>query len=95
MANLRIVFPKPGFYIIDVRLQVLLDGFVVYDGSFKSGADVTVPVAAGLHRIESWIHLSAIVRRRHWEVSVGDTPVTVGLAYSRFWGNFKKQLSGA
>jgi hypothetical protein len=93
MPDLRIHFPKPGFFIADVRLQILLDGQPVYDGSFKSGADVTVAVAPGSHQIESRIELSPIVRTRRWDLAVDQAPATATLEYSRFWGNFKKRLS--
>ena len=94
MPDLRVLFPQPGFFITDVRLQLSVNGQVVYDGSFKAGADVTVPVAPGRHTIASRIELTpAIARTREWPIDVGDAPATATLEYSRFWGNFKKRLA--
>jgi len=92
MATLRIVFPPPGLFITDVRMTLALDGQPVYDGSFRSGMDVSVEVAPGAHRLESRIELGPAARTRAWDIDVDAEQVTVQIAYSRFWGNFKKGL---
>lgn len=93
MATIRVLFPPPGFFIADTRMTLQLDGQPVYDGSFKSGVDVNVEVAPGTHRLESRIELGALARTRTWDVEVDAEQLTVELAYSRFWGNFKKALT--
>lgn len=92
MTDLRIIFPKPGFFIVDVRMQLLFNGWVVYDGSFKSGIDLTLAVGPGNHQLESRIHLAAVVRKQRWNLAVADTPAFATLEYSRLWGNFKKRV---
>lgn len=92
MASLRIVFPKPGFFLADARLLLAVDGRPAYDGSFKEGVDVTLDVGPGGHRLESRIEMGALARTKQWDIEVGDAPVVAELAYSRFWGNFKKSL---
>ncbi|MBX3185521.1 MAG: hypothetical protein KF819_00845 [Labilithrix sp.] len=87
--NLRIAFPPPGFFLADARLVITVDGASVYDGSFKQGVDLLVPVAPGVHAVETLIDVGGITRRRHYSVTVSPgRGVTLALAYSRFWGNF-------
>lgn len=89
--NLRIRFPKPGFFVTDVRLVLTLNGHVIYDGSFMGGLDLTVPVAVGRHVLATRIDLGGLARTREYTLDV--TPghaFSIELAYSRFWGNFKK-----
>lgn len=93
MAVMRIVFPPPGLFITDTRMTLQLDGQPVYDGSFKSGMDVSVEVTPGPHRLESRLELGALARTRAWDVAVDAEQVTVQIAYSRLWGNFKKGLA--
>ncbi len=88
---LRIVFPKPGFFLTDVRLTITLDGLVVYDGGFLAGVDVAGEVAPGFHAITTRIEAGLFARERVYTVEVpAGRPVTVTLDYSRFWGNFTK-----
>jgi hypothetical protein len=90
--SIRLTLPKPGFFLNDVRVKMLLDGAPVYDGSFTSGFDVTFPAAAGNHRLESVIELGIAQRRRQWDVVVPAAGCDVQVEYSRFWGNFTKSL---
>jgi len=91
MGMLRVVFPKPGFFLADVRLVLTLDGWAVYDGSFKSGFDLLWPVADGPHRVGTVIDIGITKRQRFYDVMIApNAQVTLELAYSRFWGNFKK-----
>jgi hypothetical protein len=88
---LRIVFPKPGFFLTDVRTIVMLDGGVVYDGSFLGGIDISGGVAPGIHTVTTRIELGVFARERSYAVEVPTgRSVTLHLEYSRFWGNFSK-----
>lgn len=87
--QLRITLPKPGFFIVDGRLVVLLDQQVVYDGSFLSGMDLSFAVQPGWHTVVPRIEMGALSRSKNYSVHVPPGPgVTLVLEYSRFWGNF-------
>jgi hypothetical protein len=86
--SLRITFAKPGFFITDARIVLLVDGQAIHDGSFLAGIDLRVPVAPGPHRLESVIDIGLARRRRAWDVIA---PCEVEIEYSRFWGNFSKK----
>ncbi len=89
---LRITFPKPGFFLVDVRVTIALDGAPVYDGSFLGGVDLSGAVAPGMHTVTVRIHLEPFVRERVYAVEVPPgRGVTCELEYSRFWGNFTKK----
>ncbi len=93
---LRITFPPPGFFIVDVRLQLHLDGNVIYDGGFKQGVELELPVSAGRHVLTTTIDLGAIRRRREYSADViAGQARSVVLRYSRFWGNFTRDLHHA
>jgi hypothetical protein len=89
-VQLRIVFPKPGFFLTDVRLAITVDGVLVYNGSFTAGVDLTGPIAPGPHRIATLIDLGIAQRHRTYDVVIPEAGLTFQLAYSRLWGNFKK-----
>jgi hypothetical protein len=73
---------------------VLLNRQPIYDGGFLSGFEVDLEVPAGSHALVSQIHLPPFTRTREFVVEVGANElVTVELAYSRLWGNFKKSLT--
>ena len=92
MPQLRILFPPPGWFLADSRMEVHLDGIAVYDGSFKAGMDVTREVTPGEHRIQAFIHVGPIARVRQYAVHIPDrTSMELKLAYSRVWGNFKSE----
>lgn len=55
--DLRIVFENPGFFLADVQVVLLLDGTPVYEGGFRAGIDVAIPIAPGQRRLESVIEL--------------------------------------
>lgn len=89
MPRLRIHFPKPGFFLTDVRCEIHLNGNVVYDGGFLEGFDIAGDVAEGRHRIRTLIHLGPVARTKEVDVIVpGHAGLDVELRYSRFWGNF-------
>jgi hypothetical protein len=91
MATLRLVFPRPGFHLVDVRVTLRLDGAVVHDGSFMAGFDATLDVAPGAHRLTSEIDLGIAQRRREWPLTVPEAGCEATISYSRFWGNFSKK----
>ena len=93
---LKISFPPPGFFLVDVRVVMHLDGAVVYEGGFKQGFEVELPVTPGRHVLGTAIDLGAIQRRREYpiEVLAGQARHIV-LRYSRFWGNFTSELAEA
>ena len=62
-AKLRLLFPKPGFFLADTRLEVRLDAQIVYEGSFVNGFEHEAQVTAGQHRIETAIFLGSMARR--------------------------------
>lgn len=93
MSRLRVVFPKPGFFLMDTRLRVLLDGAPIYDGSFKAGVAVDVEVQPGTHTLEARIAISPLERTRSYSVAIAaDEQLIAELSYSRLWGNFTKSL---
>ena len=86
--TVRVTFARPGFFIADARVVLLLDGVPFYDGGFLAGIDAVAPAAPGLHRLESIIDIGIVQRRRAWDVAA---PCLVALEYSRLWGNFSKK----
>ena len=87
--NLRITFPPPGFFLVDARFTVTLDGHPVYDGSFKQGFDGMFPVAPGYHEIATRIDMGGIARSRSYPIVISPgRGYSLLLEYSRFWGNF-------
>ena len=87
--NLRITIPPPGFFIVDVRLVIAIDGYPVYDGSFKHGVDLAFPVAPGRHQITVQIDMGGISRNRAYPIDVvPGRGYSLLLEYSRLWGNF-------
>lgn len=73
-------------------MRLVLDGAVVYSGSFRAGFDVLFPVAPGDHALATAIEMGIVARRRVYNVNVpaGQTAEML-IAYSRLWGNFKKE----
>jgi hypothetical protein len=89
---MRIVFPKPGFFIADVRVTVHVNGWCAYDGGFLQGFDVRFPVVPGPCVIEMRIDAGLLTRSRQYVVEGrAGFAVEVFVEYSRFWGNFAKE----
>lgn len=96
-SYLRIIFPKPGFFINDPRVRLTIDGRVACEQSFLQGFDWWTPIAPGFHYVELAI-VTLITRSRMYSIEVRwgcSTEVVVG--YSRLlvrrgplpvWGNF-------
>jgi len=95
MPRLRVMFPKPSLFLVDARLTVLLDGGLIYDGSFKAGVDVAGEAAPGVHMLLTRIDADIAIRSREYRLELdGAVPAYVAtLNYSRFWGNFTKRLA--
>jgi hypothetical protein len=93
VAALHLVFPRPGFFLTDVRVTLTLDGQLVHDGTFMSGFDVSVDVPAGRHALTSVIDLGIARRTREWALDVPAGGCDATIAYSRFWSNFSKKLA--
>lgn len=93
MAALRISFPRPGFFLTDVRVTLTLDGRVVHDGGFMSGFELTLDVPPGAHSLASVIDLGLARRTREWAFEVPQGGCAATISYSRFWGNFSKKLA--
>ena len=93
--TLFVHFPRPGFFLADIPVTVIVDGEVVYQGSFLAGFTVAVEVAPGEHVVETAIQLGAFTRRRRISISVAatDEVVTATLSYSRMWGNFEEKVA--
>ncbi len=100
VVRLHLRFPAPGFFINDPRLVVTIDQRTLYDGSFKSGFDVSVDLSPDAHVLETAIHVAGVARRQQIQLALDgangyrDVPVVHGtLEYSRLTGNFKKRVS--
>ncbi len=88
-AWMRIAFPKPGFFLVDVRVTVHVNGWCAYDGGFLQGFDVRFPATPGPCAIETRLDAGLVTRSRRYAVEArAGHCVEVWLAYSRFWGNF-------
>jgi hypothetical protein len=88
---LRVVWERPGFFLGDPRLLVTLDGTPIFDGGFRGGFDVCVPVAPGWHRVVTAIPVLGTSAWRSRDYSLDFTSarsMTLVLEYSRVWGNF-------
>jgi len=89
--NLRITFPPPGFFLVDARFVVTIDGHPAHDGSFKQGLDRVFSVAPGYHQITVHIEMGGITRNRVYPIALSaNQGYLLILEYSRFWGNFAK-----
>ena len=87
--NLRITFAKPGFFLVDVRLVVTIDGYPAHDGSFKQGLDRAFSVFPGHHQIAIMIDMGGISRNRVYPITImANRRYSLILEYSRLWGNF-------
>lgn len=100
--QLRIGFAAPGFFINDCRCIVMLDGMLVYDGSFMSGFVRDGVIAPGPHVIDATIETPLFNRSKRYTFTIDAPPPgyraapeswEVGLTYSRFWGNFESKLA--
>jgi hypothetical protein len=88
-AWMRIAFPKPGFFLVDVRVTVHVNGWRAYDGGFLQGFDVRFPVVPGPCAIATRIDAGLVARSRQYDVEArAGHAIEVWLDYSRLWGNF-------
>ncbi|HMR06885.1 MAG TPA: hypothetical protein PKA88_13970 [Polyangiaceae bacterium] len=93
MTQLRVSYPKPGFFLSDIRVVIRMDGTPIYDGSFLSGFDVVVEASPGSHTVQSELMLPPFSRKREFLVNIAEGELLhAELVYSRLWGNFKKTL---
>jgi hypothetical protein len=95
---LRVVHPTPGFFLTDARLTVCLDGYAIYDGSFRSGFDVGGPISPGPHLLTTRLDVDLFSRSREYRFDIAadaTSPATwvATLDYSRLWGNFARKLA--
>lgn len=95
--RLRVHFDSPGFFLNDPRVTVRVGDRTIYDGSFKSGFDVSVELP-GRHVLETAIDVAGLSRKQKIELPLDNTggyrdvpEVHAKLSYSRFWGNFDKK----
>lgn len=94
--GLKTSFPPPGFFIADARVTLHFDGNVVYDGGLKSGFELELPVSPGRHTLTTTIDLELVQRRREYTIDMSAGQATsLVLRYSRFWGNFTRELADA
>jgi hypothetical protein len=100
VVRFHLRFASPGFFLNDPRLVVTLDQRTLYDGSFKSGFEVSLDVVPGTHVLETAIHLGGVARKQQIPLALDgtkgyrDVPAVHGtLEYSRLTGNFKKRVS--
>ena len=86
--RLRLVFPKPGFFLFDVPVRLLINGHPVFQGGFMQGILVEVPMVEGTHYVDATIS-GPVDRNKRYAIEVRPGCVTeVELSYSRMWGNF-------
>ncbi len=97
---LRVHFDPPGFFLNDPRVSLRIGDRVLYDGSFKSGFDVSVELPSGRHELVTAIGVGGLQRRQTIELPLEasggyrDAPeVHAKLSYSRIFGNFGKRAS--
>ncbi|MFI5296692.1 MAG: hypothetical protein ACHREM_01225 [Polyangiales bacterium] len=91
--NVRIAFPRPGWFLTDTRVVVRFNDSVIYDGSFRSGFEHSTQLPPGRHTLTTTIDVGLFNRTRSYELDVPTTGLCeVTLSYSRFWGNFTKRL---
>ncbi|MBX3228639.1 MAG: hypothetical protein KIT84_08305 [Labilithrix sp.] len=87
-SYLRVVFPKPGFFILDVPVTLTVNGVVAFTGSFMQGFDWWAPLPPGFHTVQTSI---GGLRNKTFTFGVQEATTTIAtLEYSRFWGNFKE-----
>jgi hypothetical protein len=87
-SYLRIVFPKPGFFLVDMDVTLAVNGAPVFRSSFMSGFDWWAPMPPGFHTLQTCI---GGMRNRTFTLGVRPATTTVAvLEYSRMWGNFKE-----
>jgi hypothetical protein len=87
-SYLRIIFPKPGFFINDPRVLVTINGRPMVEQSFLQGFDWWTPMQPGFHYVEVGI-VAIVTRSRTYNIEVRPSHSTeVLLEYSRMWGNF-------
>jgi len=96
----RVHFLAPGFFLNDPRVQVAVSGRTLYDGSFKSGFDVSVDLPPGKHTLETSISVAGVERKQHIDLPLDvqggyrdAAEVHAQLSYSRLRGNFEKRAS--
>jgi hypothetical protein len=91
-AWMRIAFPKPGFFLVDVRVAIHVNGWSAYDGGFLQGFDVRFPAVPGPCVIDVLLDAGLVKRSRQYTVEArAGYAVEVWLEYSRFWGSFTKE----
>ncbi len=90
---LRITFPSPGFFLIDATTTLVVNGHVVYRGSFKQGFDWWAPMPPGPHMVRASIDTPiGISRAKTYMLEVRPYFTTLAtLEYSRFWGTYGDQ----
>lgn len=93
------MFDKPGFFANDPRVTVEIGDFVLYDGSFRDGFDVSLELPPGDHRVRTAIYVAGLARRQDIALPLASrgyrdaAAVEAKLKYSRIWGNFSKKVS--
>lgn len=89
MSFLRIIFPKPGFFIADTRLGLAVNARPVVEASFVAGLDWWSEMPPGVHAVETTIQAPlGFARKRTYQLEVRRELVTIAvLDYSRMWGN--------
>lgn len=93
LVRARFRHPPPGYFAVDHRLTVLLDGAPLYDGSFLEGFAVDRDLAPGAHTLVAKLG----VRTKKATIEVPDPSpqqraLDVELVYSRMWGTFSRPI---
>jgi hypothetical protein len=92
--ELDIIWPGASGFAADARIEIELDGERIATGSFLEGFQATVHCVPGLHTLTtSTTAMAVITRRRSYPVELRAGAYSIVLRYSRFWGNFTKELA--
>jgi hypothetical protein len=89
-SYLRVVFPPPGFFVIDARVALAVNGYPAFEGTFTQGFDWWTAMPPGLHRVEARIVTPlGLSRSKMFALEVRHALTTIArIEYSRMWGNF-------
>jgi hypothetical protein len=74
----------------DTRVDLTVNGALVFSGSFRQGFDWWAEMQPGFHHVDARIHAPlGFTRSKQYTLDVRPGLTTVAtLEYSRMWGNF-------
>jgi hypothetical protein len=89
-SYLRVIFPPPGFFVIDARVALSVNRYPVFEGTFTQGFDWWTAMPPGVHLAEARIVTPlGLSRSKTFSLEVRHGLTTIArIEYSRIWGNF-------